>query len=117
MDFSATRSFRQIAATADDNPNVANAGPCTLTGIQGFNAKASTIYLKLYNKKTAPSAADTPMKSLAIPANAAFVFDFSAGYEFPIGLAYRVTGAAADADNTALLANDFACLNLDMARG
>lgn len=114
-------TYRQLAATADTNPNVVLVGPVILKGIQGLNAKAATIFLKLYanwaNRDTggAPAATDTPMKTLAIPASAAFVFDFSAGVDFPKGLAYRVTAAAADADATALLASDFTCLNVDFA--
>lgn len=111
-----TRTFRQLAATADGNPNIANAGPCSLKGIQGINAKASTIFLKLYDyTSSAPVNTDTPRKTLAIPASAAFVFDFSAGIDFPKGLSYRVTAAAADNDATALVANDFLALNLDLA--
>jgi hypothetical protein len=114
--FPATRCFRQLAATGDDNPNVASSGPCSLKSIQGLNAKAAIIYLKLYHYTgSAPTSALTPAKTIAIPASAAFVFDFAAGFDFPKGLSYRVTAAAADNDGTALVASDFTCLNLDMA--
>jgi hypothetical protein len=112
----ATRCFRQLAATADGNPNVAADYPCILKGVELTNAKAAKIYLKLYNYTgSAPLSSDTPIKTIEIPASARFVRDFPPGFVFAKGLAYRVTGAAADNDTTALLANDFTCLNIDMA--
>jgi hypothetical protein len=110
----ASRTFRQLAATADANPNVAADYPCELVGIQGNNAKAAIIYLKLYDwTGAAPLATDTPRRTIAIPASGAFNFTFPKGIAFPKGCAYRVTAAAADADATALVASDFTALNLD----
>jgi hypothetical protein len=111
------RSFRQLTATNDGNPNVASTGPCVLLGIQITNVKAAFIFLKLYDYTgSAPVAGDTPRKTLAIPASSTKEYNFGPnGIQFAKGLAYRVTAAAADADATALLANDFSCLNLDLA--
>lgn len=112
----ATRCFRQLAATADANPNVAADYPCVLKGVELTNAKAAKIYLKLYHwTGSAPTASDVPVKTIEIPASGRFVRDFPSGFEFPKGLAYRVTGAAADNDATALLVSDFTCLNIDLA--
>lgn len=108
-------TYRQAAATADVNANVAVDHGCELLGVQGLNAKAATIYIKLYKTiaGVTPASTDTPHKVLPCPASAVFAFDFPRGIDFPKNLSYRVTTGAADNDTGALAANDFLQLNLD----
>jgi hypothetical protein len=78
----------------------------------GHNAKAAAVYLKLYDKATAPTVGtDTPRKTIHIPASSSFNFELN-DY-FSKGIGYALTGAAADADTTALLAGDILALNID----
>lgn len=105
---------RLLSAAATTNATSVKASTGAIVSIQGYNAKASAVYLKLYNKASAPTVGtDTPVKTLYIPASAAFVFDFPVGSYFSTGIAYAITGAAADADTTALAAGDVLCLNVD----
>jgi hypothetical protein len=68
-------------------------------------------YVKVYNKASAPVAADTPVFTFPIPVGtpigAPFVIDFGdAGVLFSAGIGLRATTALADADTGAPAAND-----------
>lgn len=108
----ASSSSRLLSAAASTNATSAKASAGTLKAIQGYNAKASPVFLKLYNKASAPTVGtDTPVKTIYLPASSAFALDFS--FTFATGIAYALTGAATDADTTALVAGDILCLNID----
>ena len=98
------------AASTNDTLVTAGAG-LALRGITGYNAKAAGVYLKLYDKATAPTSADTPEKSIYLPATTAFAFQFD--YAFDAGLGYRLTTDVADGGATALLAADVLGLNIE----
>jgi hypothetical protein len=109
----ATAVSRLLSAAASVNATIVKASAGAVKGIQGYNARATPVFLKLYNKATAPAQTDTPVKTLYIPATAAFAFDFPRGVLFAAGIGYRLTTAAADADTGALTAGDIICLNVD----
>jgi hypothetical protein len=109
----ANQAARLLSAAASVNATLVVARPCALKGIQGYNARASAVFLKLYDKAAAPSEADAPVKTLYLPATSAFAFDFTAGFECAAGLGFRLTTAGADNSNDALSAGDIVCLNLD----
>ncbi len=107
----ANRNHRLGSAAASTNDTLVTAGRgMALRGITGYNAKASGVYLKLYDKATAPTSADTPELSIYLPASASFDFEFD--YAFDLGLGYRLTTDVADAGTTALLAADILGLNI-----
>jgi hypothetical protein len=86
---------------------VIKAGQGKLGGYYISNAAASERYVKFYNKATAPTSADTPVLTLAIPATAAANMVTDAGVSgFTAGLSVRASTALADSDNTAPTAND-----------
>lgn len=76
--------------------------------LHAFNVDPAPVYIRLYDKATAPATTDTPVWSGVIPGNTS-----GAGIALPIpdglllanGLGVRVTAAIADNDNTALVAN------------
>lgn len=71
-----------------------------------FNDHADPIYVKAYNKATAPTNADVPVRVWEImPAAEPFRFDVANGIDFPLGLGLRCTPGRANNDNTALPAN------------
>lgn len=109
--------YRVLSAAASDNAAVAQSRPSCLRSIQGYNNKAAKVYIKLYTvfAGAAPASTDTPEKTICVPASAAFVFDFGAGYHFPKQCGIRLTGAGADNDATNLVAGDIECLNLDFS--
>ncbi len=107
----------RITSSANStNATVAKAGAGDLFGIQGYNTTASVVYLKLYNKASAPSVGtDTPVKTIPIPPNAPVPpgCTWANGFYFSTGIAYALTGAAADNDTTAVSAGAIVGLNLD----
>lgn len=70
------------------------------------NNSASIRYVKLYDKATAPSESDTPLRVYAIPAYSAANVVISYGILFRNGIGIRVTTGVAHADTGAPTAND-----------
>lgn len=109
-----TSTSRLLSAAASDNPTVVKASAGRLYRITGQNKKAASVYLKLYNKATAPTNGDTPVITEELLTASRFVLDWSAlGRFFSAGIAYRITGAAADNDATNLVAADVVCMNVE----
>lgn len=107
----AASSSRLLSAAGSVNATVVKAGPGMLVRIQGYNARGSAVYLKLYDKATAPAATDTPVKTFYLPATAAF--DLETPFVFTTGIGYRLTTGGADNDTGALTAADILALNVD----
>lgn len=70
------------------------------------NTGGAAAYVKLYNKATAASAADTPTHTLAIPAAAAIPWPVTDGINFTIGISVRATTEVGDAGTTSPGANE-----------
>lgn len=72
-----------------------------------FNGAASTRYVKLYNKASAPVlASDTPVLTIPVPAGGAANVEFSNGIEFATGIGWAATTGVGDADTGAPGANE-----------
>lgn len=82
--------------------------PGVIGALHVINTTATKAYLKLYDKATAPTVgSDTPVMTLAIPASTDGAgFTWTAPISFGAGIAYAITGAAADNDTTAVGAGD-----------
>lgn len=103
---------RLMSSAATTNATSAKASAGDVFTIVGENVAATVLYLKLYNKATAPTVGtDTPFLTLALKATSAFSFTFPALY-FSTGIAYALTVGAADADTTAVAAGDILGLNI-----
>jgi hypothetical protein len=85
---------------------VAKAAPGRLYGWHVSNAAAAAAYVKVYDKATAPTEADTPVLTLAIPAASAAFATVGPGIAFAAGIAVRATTAIADNSTAAPAAND-----------
>lgn len=104
---------RLLSAAASTNSTLVKGSAGDLFRVTGYNSKASAVYLKLYNKATAPTCGtDTPVQTHYIPATAKFDIEFTVPYYFATGIGYCLTGAGADADTTALVAADVLALNV-----
>jgi hypothetical protein len=105
---------RIASAAATTNATVLSAVPVDVYHISAMNTTASLKYLKLYNKKTAPTVGtDVPAMTIALqPSNVLTQIPIDLGLYFNQGLAIALTGAAADADATALAAGDVVGLNI-----
>jgi hypothetical protein len=113
-DYNSTMTVRLASAAASDNPTVAVDRGCRLMAIRGDNVKAAKVYLKIYDKATAPASTDTPRATFVIAASGPFSFNLAAPLSVVKGLSYRLTGGAADNDATALVAGDIVQMNLDV---
>jgi len=71
-----------------------------------FNNASSVRYLKIYNKATAPTQADTPVMTIPIPATSGANVEYNIGLEFTAGISVRATTGIADSNTDAPSTND-----------
>jgi hypothetical protein len=111
----ANSTSRIVSAAASTNATSAKASAGNVHSIEAYNTTASVKYLKLYNKASAPTVGtDTPVRTIALAPNARSAMTFpNGGLYFSTGIAYGLTGAAADSDTTALTAGDVVGVNID----
>ena len=70
------------------------------------NANAAARFLKVYDKATAPTASDTPIRTYYLPPASLTPIPVSDGIKFDNGISLRASTLVADNDNTAPTAND-----------
>lgn len=110
----ATTTGRLVSAAATTNATSVKASAGTIHCLEAYNASATVKYLKIYNKASAPTVGtDTPVRTVALKATDRTSLCFPNGYYLSAGIAYALTGAAADADTTALTLADVVGLNID----
>ena len=80
---------------------VAKATPGKLISIHAHNINAATRYLKIYNKATAATEADTPKLTIALPTGNSTFFLGDSGLDFSAGISIRATTGLADNDTGA----------------
>ena len=92
------------AATTNAASVKATAG--NLFELSLFNVTAATVYLKLYNKASAPTVGtDVPIMTIPVADGAVWSAEFGRiGKRFSTGIALAITGAAAATDTTAIAA-------------
>jgi len=112
----ASSTSRIPSSAASTNATSAKASAGTVYSMIARNNTANVVYLKLYNKASAPTVGtDTPVITLPIPPNTtAGILDrqLSNGWYFSTGIAYALTTGAADADTGAVGAGDVTGLNI-----
>jgi len=80
--------------------------PGRLYGLLVSNAGAAAAYVKLYNKATAPTQADTPVMTIRVPAAGSVAYDSTIGVGFTAGISARAVTGVADSSTAAPAAND-----------
>jgi hypothetical protein len=101
----ATASRINAAATTNATNLKASAGQ--LYTIDVFNAAAYNVFLKLYNKASAPTVGtDTPIATYPIQAGGGFSKTWPMGLSFATGISYAITKLQADSDTTVVVAGD-----------
>lgn len=104
---------RIVSAAASTNGTSAKASAGRLGPISAKNNAAYDIFLKFYNKASAPTVgSDTPVWTQVLPALTASIIDMPQGLYFSTGIAYALTKLVADADTTVLVAADITALNV-----
>ncbi len=104
---SATGAARiaKIAAAASTNTTLVKASAGRVMAVEVANVTAATVFLKLYNKASAPAiGTDIPVFVIPVAPNSARSISLEVGYAFSAGIAYAITGGAADADASAVTA-------------
>jgi hypothetical protein len=110
----ANATSRLISSAASTNATSAKASAGNVHKVRGRNVAATVIYLKLYNKASAPTVGtDTPVQTFALDPASSFTLDWVKGRYFPLGIAYAFTTGGADADTGAVAAGDILGFNLD----
>ena len=111
-----TTTSRLLSAAATTNGTSVKTTAGTIYGITLYNASGANKFLKFYNKASAPTVGtDVPILTYLLPPAATFFIDRSSGIYFSTGIAYAITGLAAEAATTAVAAADILCLNIEYA--
>lgn len=101
----ATSSRINAAATTNATSLKASAGQ--LYTIDAFNVAAYNVFLKLYNKASAPTVGtDVPVMTIPIQAGGGYSKTWPMGLPFATGIAYAITKLQADTDTTVVVAGD-----------
>lgn len=104
-----SRNTAKVFAAATVNNTLVAAGVRQVVGGLLSNVAAYAVYLKLYDKATAPVAGtDIPVMTIALPAGGTPVplSGLSEGHTFTLGLGYAITKLIADTDTTVVVAGD-----------
>lgn len=97
----------RINAAATTNATSLKASAGQIYTIDVFNAAAYNVFLKLYNKASAPTVGtDTPVMTIPIQAGGGFAKTWPMGLPFSTGIAYAITKLQADSDTTVVVAGD-----------
>jgi hypothetical protein len=101
-----TSGAKVFAATSTNATSVkASAGQ--IFGIELANNAAYAVFLKIYNKASAPTVGtDIPVRTIQIPAGGRCEISRPLGIAFSTGIAYAITKLVADSDTTTVIAND-----------
>ena len=99
----------RLLSAASTNATSVKASAGQVYGFYLYNSAAYTVFLKLYNKASAPTVGtDTPFMTVPVPAGGGAVADWDGGIAMGTGIAFAITKAIADNDTTAVAANDLA---------
>jgi len=90
---------------------VVKAGPGQIYGYYLYNAAVDPRFVKIYDKATAPTHADTPVLTICLPAGAAANIFSDVGLTFHAGISLRASTGVLDNDTGAPTAYD-ATVNL-----
>lgn len=92
---------------ASTNPDVVKASPGTVTGWKIYNKTGYPVYVKLFNKATAPIlGTDIPQSTVGVDAGLGEVNPPSAGTSFAAGVGIAITKGIDDLDATPVAAAD-----------
>lgn len=97
----------RISAAASTNATSLKGSTGNLVNIDVFNVAIYDVYLKFYNKATAPTVGtDVPTWTIPVKAGTGYSREFVQGKSFATGIAYAITKLQADSDTTAVVAGD-----------
>ena len=101
-------TFHRIA-TGDTNLENIKASPGTVTGWKIYNNAGYPVYVKLFDKATAPIlGSDTPKQTIGVDAGLGEVNPAGPGQSYATGISFAITKLMADGDTTPVAADDCA---------
>ena len=104
------------SAAGSTNATSAKGSAGRLYKVSAYNTTTTLKYLKVYNKASAPTVGtDTPVHTFPIPPSGGMVIDWPTGFAYATGIAYALTGGAADNDSTGLSSGDVVGVNVEYA--
>lgn len=109
-----TGNFKLLSAVGTQQ-DAANVKPSAgfLFKIIGRNNRASSVFLKMYNKATTPIVGtDVPFATFELVASLAFDIRFEPGLFFSAGIGFGLTTAATDNSVAGVTAGDITALNI-----
>lgn len=102
-------SYLAAASANQDSQNITTAAS-QLYALVVESTTATPRFVKVYDKATGPTSADTPKFRTIVPTNstngAGYVVNIPVGAVFANGIAFRITANIADNDANAVTAND-----------
>jgi hypothetical protein len=102
-----TPSSSSSLSLATQNPTITKASGGVLTNVAAFNLNAAPVYLKFYDKATAPASTDTPVLRYMIPGNTAGAgFTINPDHTFVNGISWRLVTGILDNSTGAPTANE-----------
>lgn len=97
-------SYRNI--DVQNTGSIIKAFPGGVFDLVMSNANAAIRYVKLYDKATAPTSSDTPIRTYLLPPSSTVVVPITDGVDFLFGISIRATTGVADNNNTGPTTND-----------
>lgn len=99
------------SSAASTNATSVIAGPKILNRVVGRNTAATSVFLKIYDKATAPTpGTDTPFLNIEIPPSVAF--DQEINTKVTLGIGYAMTSTGALNSSSAITAGAITGFNL-----
>ena len=97
----------KLSAAASTNATLVKATAGTLFELSGHNTAAYAVFVKFYDKATAPTVGtDVPILTVGFPAGVTTLWSPNFPLQFRTGIAMAITKLATDADTTVLVAGD-----------
>lgn len=96
-------TFHKLISAATTNATSVKASSGSIADMELYNPSASVVFLKLYNKASAPVVGtDIPFKTIPILPNSAVNQELANCWRFGTGIAYALTLGIADNDTQAV---------------
>lgn len=96
----------KLVSAASTNATSVKASAGQLYGFNIINTTASMKYVKLHNTAGTPTAGSGVTDVIGVPANGCAIGSYEQGVAFATGIGITTVTGAADADTTAVAAND-----------
>lgn len=95
-----------VSANGNNATNIKNSTG-QVFGWKIYNNAGYPVYVKLYNKATAPiPGTDTPAQTIGVDAGLSAELSIDAGIQYGVGIGFAIVKGIADADNTSVVAGD-----------